>query len=119
MKKKTAPTGATRTDGPSHLAAIDTSLFGTFPHLVKHCSITRYDDGDPRRPGWFTVKTMGSAWVVQVKDPDSALSLTATSQTLDDSLTLADLLLGSEEAPWEPDAFLKRQGGSKAAKKGD
>jgi len=105
--------------GPQHLAAIDTSFFGKHLELVKHCCITRYDDGDPRKPGWFTIKTMGSAWVVQVKDPDAALSLTATGQTLDDALTLADLLLGSEEAPWEPDPFLKRSQTPSKSKKGD
>jgi len=30
-------------------------------------------------------------------------------QTLDDALALIDILLTSEEAPWEPDPFLKRQ----------
>lgn len=79
--------------------------------LVKHCCVTKYDDGEPRKAGWFTVKTMGAAWVVQVKDPDAALSFSATSQTLDDALQLADLLLGSDEAPWEPDPWLKREKG--------
>jgi len=119
MRKKS--TGQVKADGtgPSHLAAVESTILGNHLELVKHCSITRYDDGDPRKPGWFTVKTMGSAWVVQVKDPDAALSLTATGQTLDDALTLADLLLGSEEAPWEPDPFLKRNLSNGKAKKGD
>jgi hypothetical protein len=101
------------------LAAVESTLLGGHLELVKHCSITRYDDGDPRKPGWFTIKTMGSAWVVQVKDPDAGLSLTATGQTLDDAITLADLLLGSEEAPWEPDPFLKRLTANSKPKKGD
>lgn len=95
-------------DGPKHLAAVESDVFGKLTSLIAHCAVTRYDDGDPRKTGWFTVKTMGSAWVVQVKDPDSGASFTATSNTLDDALALADLLLSSEEAPWEPDPFLKR-----------
>jgi hypothetical protein len=109
MKKKTASSAGTSKDGPRHLAAIESVVMGKLQGLVSHCCVTRYDDGDPRKPGWFTIKTMGSAWVVQVKDPDSAMSLSATGQTLDDALALADILLTSEEAPWEPDPFLKRQ----------
>jgi len=93
---------------PQSLAALDSTVFGKLPNVVAHCSITRYDDGDPRRPGWFTVKTMGAAWVVQVKDPDAGASLSATASSLDDALALADLLLGSDDAPWEPDPFLKK-----------
>jgi hypothetical protein len=96
-------------DRPVHLAAVESDVLSKLPELVKHCCITRYDDGDARKPGWFTVKTMGSAWVVQVKDPDACVSLSATAQSLDDALILADLLLASEEAPWEPDPFLKQQ----------
>jgi len=92
-----------------HLAAVESTTLHGFPALVQHCCVTQYDDGDPRKPGWFTIKTMGSAWVVQVKDPDACLSLTATAQTVDDALTLAELLLSGDEAPWEPDPFLQRQ----------
>ena len=88
---------------------MESNVFSKLFHLVAHCAVTRYDDGDPRRSGWFTVKTMGSAWVVQVKDPDSCLQMSATAQSLDDALCLADLLLGAEEAPWEPDPFLRQQ----------
>lgn len=101
-----APQGAAM-----HLAAVETNIFAKLGALVAHTAVTRYDDGEGRRPGWFTVKTMGSAWVVQVKDPDSCCSLSATAQSLDDALALADLLLSTDQAPWEPDAFLKRQKG--------
>jgi len=107
MKKKTASATQVGKDGPKHLAAIESTVFSKLHGLVSHCCVTRYDDGDPRKPGWFTIKTLGSAWVVQVKDPDAALSLTATGPTLDDALALAEILITSEEAPWEPDAFLQ------------
>lgn len=108
MKKKTATSQAASSDGVKHLAAMESNVFHKLPALVAHCAVTRYDDGDPRKPGWFTIKTMGSAWVCQVKDPDGCLQLSAVGQSLDDALVLADLLLSSEEAPWEPDPFLKR-----------
>lgn len=96
-------------NGPTHLAAVESNVFGTLHNLVAHCCITRYEDGSARQPGWFTIKTRGAAWIVQVKDPDSCCSLQATANTLDDAVALADLLLGTETAPWEADAFLKQQ----------
>lgn len=95
-------------DGPSHLAAVESQVFSMLHNVVSHCSITRYDDGLPRKTGWVTIKTMGAAWVVQVKDPDGCCSMSLTAQTLDDALALADVMLGADDAPWEPDPFLKR-----------
>lgn len=111
MKKRTVPSGGSSGEGPKHIAGVESRVFDKLHQLVSHCAVTQYDDGTPRKPGWFTVKTMGSAWVVQVKEPDTALSMQCTAQSLDDALSLADLLLGSDDAPWEPDAFLRRQDG--------
>lgn len=96
-------------DGPLHLAAMETNVLHQLPNLVAHCAEVRYDDKSPRKPGWFTVKTMGAAWVIQVKDPDGCCQMSLTAQSLDDALCLADVMLGAETAPWEPDPFLKRQ----------
>lgn len=107
MKKKVV--GAVGSAGASkHLAPVESNIFDKLHQLVAHCAVVRYDDGDPRRPGWFTVKTLGAAWVVEVKDPDACARLTATADTLDNALVLADMLLGAEEAPWEADPFLKK-----------
>ncbi len=106
--KKVQPGKQSSEGGASHLAAMETNVFSKLSSLAAHVAVTRYEDGTPRRPGWFTVKTLGAAWVVQVKDPDSCCQLQTTSQTLDDALALADLLLSSEEAPWEPDPWLQR-----------
>jgi len=101
----------------TNAAAIESQIFDKLVALRAHCCVNRYDDGEPRRTGWFTVKTLGNVWVVQVKEPDTALSLSVTGQTLDDALVLADLFLQSEDAPWEVDAYLKSQlgGGKKRA----
>lgn len=113
MKRKAVGGGASESPH-RHLAAVETNVFGRLMNLVEHCSVTKYDDGSPRKPGWFTLKTLGSAWVVQVKDPDGCCQLNATAQTVDDALALADVLLGSEEAPWEPDPFLRARTPKKA-----
>lgn len=115
MKKKSAHTGSSP-DGPLHVAAIESDVFTKLGGLVAHCAELRYDDGTSRKPGWFTVKTLGAAWVVQVKDPDSACGLTLTAQTLDDALALADLMVSADDAPWEPDPWLKRQAASQKKK---
>lgn len=90
-----------------HLAAVESDLLSKLMPLVQHCCHTQYEDGSVRKPGWITLKTMGSAWVVEVKDPDSCSRLTVVQQTLDEALQLTSLLLESDEAPWEQDPWLK------------
>lgn len=103
MRKRQA-TPATGTQ--KHLAAVETSYFKDIMPLVEHCCFRQYDDGDAREPGWITIKTMGAAWCIQVKDPDSATSFTAIADSIDKALETAALLLAADEAPWETDAFL-------------
>jgi hypothetical protein len=91
---------------PAHLAAMESDLFSKLQPIVMHCAETRYDDGTVRVPGWITVKTMGSAWVLDIKDPDTCSRLTVVQSTLDDAMALASLLLEAEEAPWEHDQWL-------------
>lgn len=103
MKKRQPLAGPA---GAKHLAAMETEMFGNMLPLVEHCALRQYDDGEPREPGWITIKTQGAAWCVQVKDPDAACSFTAVAQSLDKAIETAALLLACDEAPWEPDAFL-------------
>jgi len=88
---------------------METVTFGQLVPLVEHMAVTKYEDGDSREPGWITIKTHGKGWIVQVKDPDSGMSFQALGNTLDGALETANLLLGCDEAPWEPDAWLKKR----------
>jgi len=106
VKKKAPKAAVAGASVAPHLAPLETNVFGKLFNIVSHCCLTRYDDGDARQPGWVTIKTQGSAWVVQVKDPDGCCGMQCIGNTLDDALALADLLLGAEDAPWEPDRFL-------------
>jgi hypothetical protein len=99
-----------------NLAAVESEHFRDHLALVEHCCCLQYEDGSPRQPGWFTVRTSGAAWQVVVKDPDSCSSFTVVARTLDEALDSAALLLGCEEAPWEPDAFLAKTHGAKGKK---
>jgi len=103
-------------EGVNHLAPMETNRLADVMPLVEHCSIRRYDDGDEREPGWFTVKTIGSSWAIQVKDPDACVSFTAVAPTLDQAMETAALLLACDEAPWEPDRFLTQQRATKKKK---
>jgi len=90
----------------TNLAAVESTLFHGFPALIAHLAVTRYDDGDSRKPGWVQIRTQGSVWQATAKDPDGAASLLATGQTVDDTMALLELLLSAPDAPWEPDAYL-------------
>lgn len=111
MKKKTAAAAAAPGDGPKHLAAAETTTFHSLMNLIEHCIVTRYDDGDARQPGWLQIKTVGSAWQVTCKDPDTCQQMVTHGQTLDEALALADLLLGTDSAPWETDTWAKARKG--------
>jgi hypothetical protein len=106
MKKKTKSAESAKLP---HLAAVETNLLANHMGIVNHCAVTRYDDGDERKPGWISVKTFGSAWQVEAKDPDTCCSMRVVQPSLDDALALLNLLLESEEAPWEPDTWLQQQ----------
>jgi len=92
-----------------HLAAMESNVFTQCTGIVAHCAVTRYDDGDPRKTGWLTIKTQGSAWVVEAKDPDTCGRLQVVQASLDDALALMSVMLESEEAPWEHDVWLAQQ----------
>jgi len=101
---------------PPHLAPIETEVLNRCIPLVAHCAATKYDDGAPRKPGWFTVRTRGSAWEIEIKDPDTCSRLVVIQGTLDDALALATMLLDSEEAPWEPDPWLAKMNAPRGKK---
>lgn len=113
VKKRNVGSSTPAADAPSHLAPIATKSMASFPNLIMHCSVTKYDDGTPRQPGWWTLKTQGSAWVLVLKDPDTASQMQCLGNTLDDALALGELLCGSDDAPWEPDPWARRQGQGK------
>jgi hypothetical protein len=89
-----------------HLAPLETELFRDYMSLIEHVAMLQYDDGEARESGWFTVRTTGAAWQLLVKDPDSACSFCVTAKTVDEAFMTAALLLGCDEAPWEPDTYL-------------
>lgn len=113
MKKKTK---AKSDEDAPHLAPVETEHLHGLMQLVEHCCCRQYEDGDPRETGWFTVQTVGAQWKVSVKDPDSGMSFSVMSDTLDQALESAALLLACDEAPWMDDPWLKSRKASKGRK---
>lgn len=103
-------------DAPKHKAAVETDLLAKHHSIVAHCAVTRYDDGEPRRPGWIVLKTLGERWVVEAKDPDAGARLTVSDESLDEALSCMAVLLAADDAPWESDPFLKQQAKPKKKK---
>lgn len=96
------------TDTP-HLAPVETNYLSPCMPLVEHCSFIRYEDGSPRAAGWWTLTTQGPAWKITVKEPTAGVSFSVVSETLDDCLAAASLMLASPDCPWQPDRFLETQ----------
>lgn len=115
MKKRTAASAPQPGEGPKSLAPLTTKSMVQFPNLMLFCSVVRYDDGDPRQPGWFQIRTDGSAWKVVLKDTDTASQMTCLGNTIDDAMALAELYCAADDAPWEPDPWARKKsaGGKK------
>lgn len=92
---------------PVHAAAVETNLLGALSQLIAHLTHTRYDDGSPRQVGTVSLRTQGTTWCAEARDYDAKARLRVTAQCLDDALLLLDTLLGSQDAPWEPDVYLQ------------
>lgn len=106
---------ADATPTAKHLAPMETHLLRDHLPILEHCAATQYEDGDPRKPGWITLRTFGATWQLEIKDPDTLQMMRITQPTLDDALTMAALLLASDDAPWEVDTWAMQQ--SKKSKK--
>jgi len=96
-----------------HLAAMETALFAQHLPVLEHMAVVRYDDGDARQPGWIRLGTLGSAWTMDVKDPQSEMAFRLVDQSVDTLWNTAALLLGCEEAPWVRDPYLAPKGRQK------
>jgi len=94
-----------------HLAALETELLREHMAVVEHLALLQYSDGTPRQTGYLGIWTQGSTWVARITDKDADAQLTMEGKTLDEALTLLHMMLGAEDAPWEPCGRRKKKGG--------
>jgi len=98
---------ATQGTGPTHLAPVESIVFGSFPNIMAHLTVVRYDDGTPRQPGTIFLRTLGAAFQITATAPDAQCRLPVVGNTIDDALAALDLMLGADDAPWEIDPYAK------------
>jgi len=94
-----------------NLAPLQTLYLKEVQSVVDALAMLQYDDGTPRQPGYLGIWTNGSTWVVRISDKDADAQLTAEGRSLDEALDTLDVLLGTEDAPWEPVARRRKKGG--------
>jgi len=90
-------------------------MFGDLFSIVEHLSLLQYDDGSQRQTGYLGVWTQGAQWVARITDKDADATLTATGRSLDEALQLLAMLLGADDAPWEPVSRRASKGARKAS----
>jgi len=94
-----------------HLAALESDYLAEVQPVVEALGMLQYEDGSARQPGYLGVWTQGSTWFVRLQDKDADAQMTCEGRTLDEALDTLAVLLGSENAPWEP---CSRRKGKKA-----
>lgn len=114
MKRRAAPQGGL----PVVPALPATSvMLGKLPLIREFLSATAYDDGTMRTPGYYTFRNRGHSYELTLSDPDSGMRLVARGPDIDKTFSLAETLLGTEDAQWEIDRYLTEQLEKKRPKK--
>lgn len=99
-----------------HLAAMETEYLKDLMPIVEHLAVTQYEDGDARKTGSITIETYGSVWQIRVKDHDSLQEMKVQAKTLDEALLNLAIYMSSEDAPWMPDEWARREAEKKKKK---
>lgn len=94
-----------------HLAPLESEYLRDHMPVVEALAMLQYDDASPRQPGYMGVWTQGSTWFCRLTDKDADATLTAEGRTLDEALDTLSVLLGSDNAPWEPNSRRKGKKG--------
>lgn len=95
-----------------HLAALETEYLADVQSVADAVAMLQYEDGTPRQGGYLGIWCNGSAWCVRITDKTADATLTAEGRTVDEALDTLAMLLGSENAPWEPNSRKKPKKGS-------
>jgi len=99
-----------------HAAAMESEHFRHLMPIVEFLAMLQYEDGAPRKPGFFMLWTDGQIWRGLMKDNDAKAKLPVGASTLDKLLEGLCLLLADENAPWEPDDQAERMKARRSGK---
>lgn len=97
-------------------ASPETEVLVGYPHLVEHLVSREWDDKTPRQPGMIMIMTQGSMWRMIAKEPDEGMQMVVYAASVDAALQDMELMLGTDDAPWEPDPYAKRKPAPKSKK---
>jgi len=93
-----------------HLAALETEMFKEHLAVLEVLALLQYADGTPREPGYLGMWCQGATWVLRVQDKTGDAQMTAEGRSPEEAWDTLQLLLGSENPPWEPIPKRKKRG---------
>jgi len=93
-----------------HLAPLESEMFREHLAVIEVLAMLTYADGSPREAGYLGMWTQGATWFVRVQDKTGEAQLTAEGRTAEEAWDTLQLLLGSDNPPWEPMSRRKKKG---------
>lgn len=87
------------------------------PMLVEFVTCRSYIEGGARVPGRFWFEPSGSGFMITLFDLDNAMKIAVRAGTIDDVFAACEVVLGAENAPWEPDQYQLDRRAQKGKKK--
>lgn len=98
-----------RFSDPSSLVMPDlpsnSKIFAKFPTLMAFLTARSYEEGGARLPGKYWFDGSSAGFQLTLIDVDQGYRLVVRAQSIDDVYTAAELALGADNAPWEPDQY--------------
>lgn len=93
---------------PDHLARLGVPVFAKsmqdsvnkLPALVEYLTLTRYEDGDPRKESKLTVMIEDASWKMALNDVDNGRSLWVSGPSIMACLAAMEAKLTSDDADW-------------------
>lgn len=102
MRRLTSAAG----DAPRPKLSGESAIFRKLPLISEFVSLTTYEDGTPRLPGYVTLRNRGHCYELTGYDYDSGQRLVVGALTLDEVWAALNGNLGADLAPWVPDDYL-------------
>ena len=83
-----------------HSAPVETEYFCDHMAIIEQLAANADASGMPRTPGRLLITTVGTAWAVELSDPDRQQCIRVLGVSCDTALNLLALLLRQAGPPW-------------------